>query len=240
MKILQGCFFISYFKFHKFKISPFIQQRFYSFKVKNEEERIILSLLRQRQSFFEGIAKIQKLNSEKQKQILLMQAIRLCPSDINMQFLLNDIEKKNINIPINAFILNEILKRLLIDQKIYEAEIIANRYSNISDSVTYSIIINVFAKLGNMEKAEAWFEKIPQKLLNNIIYTCVLDGYCKKGEIDKAENFFKNIPSKLLDIVSYNCLLDGYCKQGDMNKAENFLKNNLFSFFNLTCVRTCC
>ncbi|XP_057873560.2 pentatricopeptide repeat-containing protein At4g21065 [Cryptomeria japonica] len=84
-----------------------------------------------------------------------------------------------------------------------------------SDVVVASALIDMYVKCGNMQKARAVFDKMPER--NAISWTMMIAGYAKHGALEEAINIFKEMPHR--DMVSWSTMIAGFAQNGLVEKA---------------------
>jgi pentatricopeptide repeat protein len=103
----------------------------------------------------------------------------------------------------------------------------------IPDTITYNILINIYAQKGNVEKVLNLMQRMrtdfdsgknKECCPNMHTYSTILNALQKSNQPDaagKAEEIFNTIP--LPDTVVCNTLISIYAKQGDVEKALNLV-----------------
>ncbi|KAL1310409.1 hypothetical protein HN51_053039 [Arachis hypogaea] len=91
------------------------------------------------------------------------------------------------------------------------------------DYVSYTILIDGFSKLGDVEKSFGILAKMIKegKRPNKVTYTAIISAYCKKGKFEEARGVFERIGELgiELDEFVYAVLIDGYCRIGDFGSV---------------------
>ncbi|KAJ0017410.1 hypothetical protein Pint_11818 [Pistacia integerrima] len=94
--------------------------------------------------------------------------------------------------------------------------------------VTYTILIDAFARSDHMEKAfqiHAFMEKAG--LVPDVYtYGVLIHGLCMKGNMREASKLFKSMSEMQLEAndVVYNMMIHGYCKEDNSYRALRLLK----------------
>ncbi|KAK9456199.1 hypothetical protein V1511DRAFT_457879 [Dipodascopsis uninucleata] len=102
------------------------------------------------------------------------------------------------------------------------------------DAVTYSILLDLYFRIGREDKASALFGSIEQgeiALPSGVIkpgvgmYDTMIKWYTKNGDITKAEAVFDKAKSRNIQFDSkpYNCFLGYYVRQQDYAKAMEWV-----------------
>lgn len=96
------------------------------------------------------------------------------------------------------------------------------------DFVTYSAMIDVYLKNGDLPKAEKLFLEVPRR--NVVVESAMIDGYAKAGRIDDARRVFDEMPER--NVFSWTSLVSGYLKMGRVEEARELfnrmpVKNNV-------------
>ncbi|MED6132820.1 hypothetical protein PIB30_022463 [Stylosanthes scabra] len=91
------------------------------------------------------------------------------------------------------------------------------------DYVSYTILIDGFSKLGDVEKSFGFLAKMIKegKRPNKVTYTAIMSAYCKKGKVEEARGVFERMGELgvELDEFVYAVLIDGYCRIGDFDSV---------------------
>ncbi|MED6185778.1 hypothetical protein PIB30_060389 [Stylosanthes scabra] len=91
------------------------------------------------------------------------------------------------------------------------------------DDVSYTILIDGFSKLGDVEKSFGFLAKMIKegKRPNKVTYTAIMSAYCKKGKVEEARGVFERMGELgvELDEFVYAVLIDGYCRIGDFDSV---------------------
>jgi pentatricopeptide repeat protein len=105
------------------------------------------------------------------------------------------------------------------------------------DSVTHSILLNMFAKSNDLEKAEEFRKKIR---LDVVHYSTLIDIYIKRCDFEKAESLFDEMISHgvLPNHYTFCSLITGYGSIGNLHAVESALErmNDLNIKFDLTLI----
>ncbi|KAA8528100.1 hypothetical protein F0562_035031 [Nyssa sinensis] len=67
-------------------------------------------------------------------------------------------------------------------------------------------LMDMYVKCGNLEAAQALFDKMPKKTM--VSWTTMVVGYAKFGFLDTAQRLFDEMPEK--DVVPWNAIIGGY------------------------------
>ncbi|KAK6947522.1 Pentatricopeptide repeat [Dillenia turbinata] len=84
-------------------------------------------------------------------------------------------------------------------------------------TVTWNSILSGYCKRpGQFEKAQRFFERIPEP--DTVSYNTMLACYVLNFDIETTLNFFNKIPIK--DVASWNTMISGFAQNGKMHKAR--------------------
>ncbi|XP_059069530.1 pentatricopeptide repeat-containing protein At4g13650-like [Cryptomeria japonica] len=86
----------------------------------------------------------------------------------------------------------------------------------LSDVVVATVLLDMYAKCGRIDKARELFDKMPQR--NVISWNAMIAGYANCGSIEKARELFERMPQR--DVVSWNAMIAGYAKCGSIDVAR--------------------
>merc|ERR1719326_2875770 len=111
------------------------------------------------------------------------------------------------------------------------AEIIAERMQANGCALTvvsYGMLINAFAKAGDVAGAERWLNELMNSGLGKPNVICVnstISACAKGGEVRKAEAWLERMPAMGVqpDTMSYNAVIDACARNGDIDRAESWL-----------------
>ncbi|KAL0712939.1 hypothetical protein Bca4012_019917 [Brassica carinata] len=94
--------------------------------------------------------------------------------------------------------------------------------------VTYTILIDTFARSDNMEKAIQLRTSMENLGLVPDVhtYSVLIHGFCIKGQMNEASMLFRSMVEKKLEPneVIYNTMILGYCKEGSSYRALRLLR----------------
>ncbi|KAH9324049.1 hypothetical protein KI387_004227, partial [Taxus chinensis] len=87
------------------------------------------------------------------------------------------------------------------------------------DAFTFSIVLQLCAKLGNLEEGKDVHERIIRSGLecNVFVGTALVDMYAKCGSIENARHVFDKMLER--DVVSWNAMLAGYVQNVEIEEA---------------------
>ena len=89
------------------------------------------------------------------------------------------------------------------------------------DDVSYTILIDGFSKLGDVEKVFGFLAKMIKegKRPNKVTYTAIMSAYCKKGKVEEAFGIFERMVDLgiELDEFVFAVLIDGFGRIGDFD-----------------------
>ncbi|KAK2638768.1 hypothetical protein Ddye_026563 [Dipteronia dyeriana] len=89
--------------------------------------------------------------------------------------------------------------------------------------LTFSVIIDVLCKKGNIVKANELLELMIQGGVkpDTITYNTLIDGFFLEGRIDNARELFVSMMKKGIthDVFSYNIMINEYCKNQNLEQA---------------------
>ncbi|KAK3194714.1 hypothetical protein Dsin_026024 [Dipteronia sinensis] len=96
------------------------------------------------------------------------------------------------------------------------------------NAITYTILINAFCNVNNIQEAVDWFNAMCQSgcSADAIVYYALIAGLCQAGRMKDASF----VASKLKeagfypDIVCYNVMIGGFCKRNKLDEAYGVLK----------------
>ncbi|KAJ0989730.1 hypothetical protein J5N97_008086 [Dioscorea zingiberensis] len=83
------------------------------------------------------------------------------------------------------------------------------------DVVTYTSMISIYLKNGEILEAERLFWEMPER--NVIAESAMIDGYAKAGRIGDAQMVFDCMPVR--NVYSWTSLVSGYCRIGRVDEA---------------------
>ncbi|XP_072989416.1 uncharacterized protein [Typha latifolia] len=93
------------------------------------------------------------------------------------------------------------------------------------DGWSFNIVIKGLCKLGDVEEAFKFIEKMgsfgcsPDTVTHNIL----VDGLCRAGEVERGHEILRRIEKDgfcVPNVVTYTSLISGYCKMGKMEEAS--------------------
>lgn len=96
----------------------------------------------------------------------------------------------------------------------------------IPDAYCYNIVINMAAKLGKMEDAEMWLNRMKEDDVqpDNRTYACLMDGYLLAKNLPRAEVCMEDL--KLAGLVPeqshFNILINGCARNGEDDRATDY------------------
>ncbi|KAM0942534.1 putative tetratricopeptide-like helical domain superfamily [Dioscorea sansibarensis] len=88
------------------------------------------------------------------------------------------------------------------------------------DVVTYSSMISIYLKEGEILEAERLFGEMPER--NVVVESAMIDGYGKVGRIDDARVLFDQMPVR--NVYSWTSLVSGYCRVGRVDDARKLFE----------------
>ena len=95
------------------------------------------------------------------------------------------------------------------------------------DTVSYTILIDGFSKLGDVEKAVGFLNKMRKDGVqpNLVTYTAIMLGFCKRGKLEEAFSIFKMVDDLgiVVDEFMYATLINGLCRRGDFDRVFHLL-----------------
>merc|ERR1719265_259243 len=96
-----------------------------------------------------------------------------------------------------------------------------------ADVVSYSTVINAFAKLGDARSAEQWLTKMIDAGVEANVqsYSTVVSAFAKAGDADGAEKWLARMHDAGIkgDTISYTAVINACAKVGNVQKAETWL-----------------
>ncbi|KAI9496124.1 hypothetical protein BDB00DRAFT_810596 [Zychaea mexicana] len=94
------------------------------------------------------------------------------------------------------------------------------------DTYTYTIIINGYSKLSDMERAQKWFRRMKRNGIEPDVYTytSLIDGYMRVADVASSEAMFRGMMLKGIrpTLVTYNVLMHHSVRQLDVSTAVRF------------------
>lgn len=91
------------------------------------------------------------------------------------------------------------------------------------DSVSYTILIDGFSKLGDVDKSFTFLAKMIKEghRPNKVTYTAIMSAYCKKGKVEEAFGVFERMKDLgiELDEFVFVVLIDGFGRIGDFDSV---------------------
>jgi pentatricopeptide repeat protein len=84
-----------------------------------------------------------------------------------------------------------------------------------SDSLLENALLDMYAKCGNIDKARAVFEQMPQRTA--ISWTAMIAGYMLNGHADEALKLFWDMPER--NTASWTAMIAGYAQNGHSVEA---------------------
>ncbi|KAL2503216.1 Pentatricopeptide repeat-containing protein [Forsythia ovata] len=95
------------------------------------------------------------------------------------------------------------------------------------DTISYTILVDGFAKDGNVEKAVGFLYRMRKDGVepNLVTYTAIIMGFCKKGKLEEAFSIFRMIEDFGIEVdeFTYAILIDGVCRRGDFDRVLQLL-----------------
>ncbi|XP_057826506.2 pentatricopeptide repeat-containing protein At1g09410, mitochondrial [Cryptomeria japonica] len=89
-----------------------------------------------------------------------------------------------------------------------------------SDVEVQSMLVDMYAKCGNIQKARELFDKMSQR--DEVSWNAMIAGYAQNGVLDEALRLFKEMPQR--DVVSWNTMIAVYAQNGVIDEAIRFFK----------------
>uniref|UniRef100_A0A7N0V8L4 DYW domain-containing protein n=1 Tax=Kalanchoe fedtschenkoi TaxID=63787 RepID=A0A7N0V8L4_KALFE len=80
-----------------------------------------------------------------------------------------------------------------------------------SDSYVTTGLLDVYAKIGDVESARKVFDKMPERSLVSL--TAMISCYAKSGSLDEAKSMFDEMGDSK-DVVCWNVMVDGFAQHG--------------------------
>ncbi|KAL5973356.1 hypothetical protein ACLOJK_030006 [Asimina triloba] len=85
-----------------------------------------------------------------------------------------------------------------------------------SDVFVSTAMVDMYAKVGNLEWSRRVFNEMPHR--SPASWTAVIVGYARSGDVSVAKQLFDQMPDK--DIASFNAMIDVVAKLGNMALAR--------------------
>jgi pentatricopeptide repeat protein len=98
------------------------------------------------------------------------------------------------------------------------------------DSFTYSILINGFSKMWEVDRAEKLLRTMRQRGIKAELfhYIPLLAAMCQQGMMEQAMVLFNEMDKNCrLDAVAYSTMIHGACKSGDTKMVKQLIKDML-------------
>jgi pentatricopeptide repeat protein len=94
--------------------------------------------------------------------------------------------------------------------------------------VSFSSLIDAFAKFGKVTKAEEWFNQMLKLDVqpDAVIFNSLINACAKAGNTQKAHKWLGEMirtPNVVPDAKTYNCLINACAKAGEIEKAEHWV-----------------
>ena len=83
------------------------------------------------------------------------------------------------------------------------------------DLVSWNIMLDGYAKAGEMLEAFEFFEKMPER--NVVSWSIMVSGFSKAGDMEMARMLFDKMPVK--NLVSWTIIICGYAEKGIAKQA---------------------
>jgi len=108
-------------------------------------------------------------------------------------------------------------------------KLIASRGSVHMDAVCHNMLIDVFVKVGNADRAQKWLDDMHSCGVkpSTVSHTTVLHAHARNGDVDAAE---RGISQMLRDgvaanVVTYSAMVQAYGKAGNLQGAEKWFSH---------------
>ncbi|XP_068638369.1 pentatricopeptide repeat-containing protein At4g02750-like [Aristolochia californica] len=85
------------------------------------------------------------------------------------------------------------------------------------NEVSWSSIISGYARNGDLDVAQALFDKMPVKR-NTVTWNSMISGFARSNLLPLAQKLFDEMPER--SIVSWNSMISGYAQNGQLESAR--------------------
>ncbi|PSS29183.1 Pentatricopeptide repeat-containing protein [Actinidia chinensis var. chinensis] len=159
---------------------------------------------------------------------LVLAFAHACKFDI-VKGLFSQAERENVKI--SSFVYNDLLALLVKQNQVQEAvcffrDHILRSKCYRPDTCTFNIVIRGLCRVGEVDKAFAFFNEMGSFgcLPDVITYVALINGLCRVGEADRGLELLREFQlgkGFSPDVITYTSVISGYCKLGNMEVASN-------------------
>ncbi|XP_010243081.1 PREDICTED: pentatricopeptide repeat-containing protein At4g02750-like [Nelumbo nucifera] len=100
-------------------------------------------------------------------------------------------------------------------RKVEEARMVFDGMSQ-RDTVSYTSMITVYLKNGDLQRAERLFRAMPTRSV--VAESAMIDGYAKANRLEDAQRIFDEMPER--NVFSWTSLISGYLRMGRVEEAR--------------------